>query len=118
MKRRSLLGAAVAAAWPAPPAIAAHVAATDIPRPPVTPKRPRRIEQLGRVRIDDYAWLRDPHFKDFLAGTRGIDPEIRRHLEQENAYADAVLAPTRPAQARWRAAMAAYGAEAGALPPL
>ena len=118
MRRRSLLGAAIAAAWPAPPAIAAHAAVSDIPRPPVTLKRPRRIEQLGRVRIDDYAWLRDPHYPDFLAGTRDIDPAIRQHLEDENAYADAVLAPTRPAQARWRAAMAAYGAETGRLPPL
>ena len=120
MRRRSLLAAAIAATWPGLPALAATHAASSsgVPRPPVTPRRPRRIEQLGRVRIDDYAWLRDPHYKDFLAGTRDIEPEIRRHLEQENAYADAVLAPTRPAQARWRAAMAAYGAETGALPPL
>ena len=120
MRRRSVLAAAIAAAWPGLPAMAAsaHVAPSDIPVPPVTPRRPLRIEQLGRVRIDDYAWLRDPHYKDFLAGTRELDPEIRRHLEAENAYADAVLAPTRASQARWRAAMVAYGAETGALPPL
>jgi oligopeptidase B len=120
MRRRSVLAAAIATAWPALPQAAAPSRATrsDVPRPPITPKRPRRIEQLGRLRIDDYAWLRDPHYKEFLAGTRDIDPEIRRHLDDENAYADAVLAPTRPAQARWRAAMAAYGAETGALPPL
>lgn len=117
MKRRSVLAAAIAAVWPGLPAVAL-AASSDIPKPPITPRRPRRIEQLGRVRIDDYAWLRDPHYKDFLAGTRELDPEIRRHLVDENAYADAVLAPTRPAQARWRAAMAAYGAETGALPPL
>jgi oligopeptidase B len=119
MRRRSVLAMAIAAAWPARPfAATAHADATDVPRPPVTPKRPRRIEQLGRVRVDDYAWLRDPHYQAFLAGTRDIDPEIRRHLDDENAYADAVLAPTRPAQVRWRAAMAAYGSETGALPPL
>ena len=117
MKRRSVLAATIAAAWPGLPA-AAHAAASDIPRLPITPRRPRRIEQLGRVRIDDYAWLRDPHYKDFLAGKRDLDPAIRHHLDDENAYADAVLAPTRASQARWRAAMAAYGAETGALPPL
>ncbi len=123
MRRRSLLCAAIAAAWPAVSSSAAsgHPRATSArvgPTPPVTPKRPLRIEQLGRVRIDDYAWLRDPHYKDFIAGLRDIDPEIRRHLEEENTYADAVLAPTRASQARWRAAMARYGAETGALPPL
>ena len=117
MRRRSVLAAAIAAAWPGLP-VAAHAAASDIPRLPITPRRPRRIEQLGRVRIDDYAWLRDPHYKDFLAGKRDLDPAIRHHLDDENAYADAVLAPTRASQARWRAAMAAYGAETGALPPL
>ena len=118
-RRRSLLAAAIAAAWPALPGAAmAGTASTPEPTPPVTPKRPVRIEQLGRVRIDEYAWLRDPRYKDFLAGRCDIDPEIRRHLEAENAYADAMLAPTRARQARWRAAMAAYGVETGALPPL
>ena len=120
MRRRSLLATAIAVAWPAMPAVARARAAPRplVPTPPVTPRRPLRIEQLGRVRIDDYAWLRDPHYKDFLAGRRDIDPEIRRHLEAENAYADAVLAPTRADQARWRAAMARYGVETGAIPPL
>ena len=123
MRRRSLLASAIAAAWPTlvparasgrPRAVSSPVG----PRPPVTPKRPLRIEQLGRVRIDDYAWLRDPHYKDFIAGLRDIDPEIRHHLDEENAYADAVLAPTRASQARWRAAMARHGVETGVLPPL
>jgi oligopeptidase B len=124
MRRRHLLGAAIAAAWPALSAggvSAGHARAASAPVapvPPVTPKRPLRIEQLGRVRIDDYAWLRDPHYKEFIAGQRDIDPEIRRHLEAENAYADAVLAPTRASQASWRAAMARYGVEPGTLPPL
>jgi oligopeptidase B len=119
MKRRQLLSAAIAAAFPvaAIPALAAR-RTPRWPTPPVTPRRPRRIEQLGRVRIDDYAWLRDPGYKDFIAGRRAFDPEIRRHLEAENAYADAVLAPTRASQARWRDAMAAYGMETGATPPV
>jgi len=126
MKRRNLLAAAVAAAWPGAPALAAVGSAAHArtshplaaPRPPSTPRRPKRIEQLGRVRIDDYAWLRDPDYKAFLAGKQDIDPEIRAHLEAENTYADAVLAPTRASQARWRAAMAAYDVQAGATPAL
>ena len=121
MRRRRLLAAAIAAAWPGVPvpgAQAAHVDGWPIPKLPATPRRPLRIEQLGRVRVDDYAWLRDPHYPDFLAGRRALDPEIRAHLDDENAYADAVLAPTRARQAHWRAAMAGYGAESGALPPL
>ena len=116
MQRRSLLAAAMAAAWPG---VSAHAQPSPgHPTPPVTPRRPLRIEQLGRVRIDDYAWLRDPHYPAFIAGRCDIDPEIRRHLEAENAYADAVLAPTRASQARWRAAMAAHGMDTGTLPPL
>jgi oligopeptidase B len=125
MKRRHLLSAlAVAASWPAMPAgasAAAHRGSRRKPFGPVAPVtaiRPKRIEQLGRVRIDDYAWLRDPNYKAFLAGQRDIDPEIRAHLEAENAYADAVLEPTRADQARWRAAMASYGVETGATPPV
>ena len=121
MRRRSLLATAICAAWPLAAPASARAAGARLPTgpvPPVTPRRPVRIEQLGRVRIDDYAWLRDPRYKDFLAGQRDIDPEIRRHLEAENANADAVLAPTRADQARWRAAMARYGVETGALPPL
>ena len=128
MRRRQLLAAAVAAAWPAASAAGAAAiaapgshtapgtAAGAWPTPPRTPVFPLRIEQLGRVRVDDYAWLRDPGYKDFLAGRRDIAPAIRAHLEAENAYADAVLAPTRGRQARWRAALAAYGVEAGATP--
>ena len=122
MRRRSLLAAAIAAGWAGLPSIAVggrpRAPSRAGPMPPVTPRRPVRIEQLGRVRIDDYAWLRDPRYKDFLAGLRDIDPEIRGHLEAENAYADAVLAPTRASQARWRAAMAGYAVETGAVPPV
>ena len=52
MKRRTLLALIGAALTPAAQAMAAAL------RPPTTPKRPVRIEQLGRVRTDDYAWLK------------------------------------------------------------
>ena len=50
------------------------------PRAPVSPTR---HEAHGAVRIDDYHWLRE----------RG-DPAVVAHLEAENAYARAVMAPT------------------------
>src|SRR5215468_1810650 len=52
------------------------------PQPPVAARKP--VEQLlyGDLRIDDYAWLRE---KD--------DPAVIRHLQAENAYADAALKP-------------------------
>ena len=93
MNRRELLLTASAAVWLSPlPAGAAAIA------PPVTPRRPVRIEQLGRVRIDDYAWLKDPDWKRVWREPSRLDPEIRAHLVAENAYAAAVLAPTEALQ--------------------
>src|SRR5262245_16752565 len=52
-------------------------------KPPVAPRHPKRIEQHGETRIDDYGWLRD---KD--------SPEVVAYLKAENAYSDALIAPT------------------------
>ena len=89
-RREMLLTSAAVALWP--PASWAK------PAPPVTPRRLLRIEQLGRVRIDDYAWLKDPDWKTVWRDPSRLDPEIRAHLVAEDAYADAVLAPTLPLQ--------------------
>ena len=56
--------------------------ATD-PVPPVAERRPHPTELHGEIREDDYFWLRDKGAPDVIA-----------YLEAENAYADAVLAPT------------------------
>jgi oligopeptidase B len=53
------------------------------PRPPVAKVVPRESEIHGERRADDYAWLREKE-----------DPDVRAYLEAENAYADAVMAPT------------------------
>jgi oligopeptidase B len=74
-------------------------------QPPTARKRPKRIVQLGRVRVDDYAWLKDPQWKTVWRDPSVLQPEIRTHLETENRYADAVLEPTKPLQAALLAAM-------------
>ena len=59
--------------------------------PPVAPKRYgyRVRDQFGQHFDDPWDWLRD-----------GGNPEVRAHLEADNAWADAVTAPTREAAAR------------------
>ena len=74
----------------------------DLPAPR---KAPRRIEQLGRVRVDDYAWMKDDNWQAVLRDPSQVNAEIREHLEAENAYLRAVLAPTEPLQARLFAEM-------------
>ena len=64
---------------------------TPSPTPPVAPKcyGYRVRDQFGQHFDDPWDWLRD-----------GENPEVRAHLEAENAWADAVTAPTREAAAR------------------
>ena len=65
--------------------------ASSMNTPPVAPKRYgyRVRDQFGQHFDDPWDWLRD-----------GEDPEVRAHLEAENAWADTVTAPTREAAAR------------------
>jgi len=65
-----------------------HHAPQASPTPPVAPKRYgyRVRDQFGQHFDDPWDWLRD-----------GENPEVREHLEAENAWADAVTAPTRGA---------------------
>jgi oligopeptidase B len=69
------------------------------PIPPVAPKHPKRIEQLGHVRIDDYAWLKDDNWQAVLRDPSVVRADVRAHLEAENAYTAAMLAPTEALQA-------------------
>ncbi|NYT57895.1 S9 family peptidase [Alcaligenaceae bacterium] len=60
--------------------------------PPVAPREDLKIEQLGRQRIDSYAWMKyiPP------SGSRTLDllPErLRKHLEAEMKYAQNILHP-------------------------
>lgn len=74
--------------------------------PPVAPRIPFPIEQLGRTRNDSYRWMK--YIPE--TGTREMAtlPEmIRAHLEAEAAYAEAVLAPARRLQPEIAAQMLA-----------
>lgn len=60
--------------------------------PPQAIKKPHKINQLGRSRTDNYAWIKDENWQAVMQDPMQLDPEIRHHLEAENTYAKAVLA--------------------------
>lgn len=69
---------------------AAPALAQEAPKPPVAAKKPHQVKApFGASREDEYYWLRDDTRKN---------PEMLAYLKAENAYADAVMAPTRPVQ--------------------
>ena len=70
----------------------------SVPTPPVAPRQPKRIEQLGRVRTDDYAWMKDENWREVLHDPKALRADIRAHLEAENAYTKAMLASTEALQ--------------------
>ena len=53
------------------------------PTAPQAPRRPHELTAHGRTRVDDWYWLRDRE-----------DPDVRKYLEAENAYAEDVQART------------------------
>ena len=55
----------------------------DLPPAPRAEKVPQVLEAHGHERVDEYYWLRE---RD--------DPRVLAYLEAENAYLDAVMAPT------------------------
>jgi oligopeptidase B len=75
------------------------------PLPPRPRKDPKRIEQLGRVRVDDYAWMKDDNWQAVLHDPSKVKAEVREHLVAENAYTKAVLAGTEALQAQLFAEM-------------
>ncbi|MDQ2802012.1 MAG: S9 family peptidase [Pseudomonadota bacterium] len=71
---------------------------TTTPAPPAAARAPKRIEQLGRTRTDDYAWMKDENWQQVLRDPSVLRDDIRAHLEAENAYTQAVLADTESLQ--------------------
>ncbi|MES2493525.1 MAG: S9 family peptidase [Pseudomonadota bacterium] len=58
--------------------------------PPVAPKKSHRITHHGITIADDYAWLRDPGYPEVT------DKAVLAHLEAENAWFEARMAPRQP----------------------
>jgi oligopeptidase B len=61
----------------------------SLPSPPEPARRPVVLRNHGDERVDDWFWMRE---RD--------DPAVIAHLEAENAYTDAVLAPHAALRAR------------------
>ncbi len=62
--------------------------------PPPTEKRPVSDTHHGITRTDDYAWLRAGNWQEVFRDPSLLDPEIRAHLDAENAYQAALMADT------------------------
>src|SRR5690606_2593355 len=102
----ALLPRAIAAAVDGP-----HGASSAAwPMPPATARIPVTVGRFGYSRSDEYAWLRPKDWPAVLRDPAALEAPIRAHLDAENAYADAMLAPTRPLQAQLRARIEALDA--------
>ncbi|MBB3892445.1 oligopeptidase B [Phenylobacterium haematophilum] len=75
------------------------------PKPPAAARVPKVIEQLGRSRTDDYAWMKDDNWREVLRDPKVLRADIREHLEAENAYTKALLEKTEALQAQLFAEM-------------
>ncbi len=61
--------------------------------PPAPTKSTQIDMHHGKTRQDEYAWLRDDNWQEVMHNPAVLDRKIRAHLEAENAYCDAMLAP-------------------------
>ncbi len=73
--------------------------------PPLARRRPQASTHHGIELKDDYAWLRDINWQEVMRDPSRLDPEIRAHLEAENAFAKAIMAPTEALQEKLFAEM-------------
>ena len=70
------------------------------PVAPIAKIDPKTIVQLGRTRVDNYAWMKDDNWQKVLRDPTVIRADIKSHLEAENAYQKAMLAGTEALQAK------------------
>ncbi|MCX5512179.1 S9 family peptidase [Kaistia algarum] len=68
-------------------------------KPPIAAKRPVITHHHGVTLTDDYAWLRAENWQEVMRDPSVLDPEIRAHLDAENAYTAAEMADTEALQA-------------------
>ncbi len=65
---------------------------------PRAAKRPVTSTVHGISLVDDYHWLRDANWQQVMRDPSVLTPEIRTHLEAENAWTEAAMAPTKALQ--------------------
>ncbi|NVD38159.1 S9 family peptidase [Ensifer sp. HO-A22] len=70
----------------------------NLPEAPVAAKKPVTDTRHGITRTDDYAWLRDDNWQAMFKDPSILAPEIRTHLEAENAYMNAAMDDTKALQ--------------------
>lgn len=68
------------------------------PAPPRAEVRTKTTQVHGVTLRDDYDWLRAANWKEVLREPEALPADIRAYLEAENAYAAALMAPTRALQ--------------------
>ena len=61
--------------------------------PPVADKQPTARTIHGTELVDEYAWIRADNWQEVMRDPSVLADDIRAHLEAENAYAEAALAP-------------------------
>lgn len=66
--------------------------------PPTAEKRPTTHTHHGIETEDSYAWLRDENWQEVMRDPALLEPDIRAHLEAENAYTEAAMADTKALQ--------------------
>jgi oligopeptidase B len=59
---------------------------------PVAPRRPVSRTVHGVELVDEYDWLRAPNWQEVMRDPTVLAPEIRAHLDAENAHTEAELA--------------------------
>ena len=60
---------------------------------PLAEKRPHTQTRFKTEWTDNYMWMRDNNWQAVMRDPSVLDADIRKHLETENAYTEAALAP-------------------------
>ncbi|MDD9842180.1 MAG: S9 family peptidase [Alphaproteobacteria bacterium] len=64
------------------------------PNPPRAAKKPYRQTHHSFTREDEYAWLRDENWQTIMKEPHCLRADIRRYLQAENAYCEAIISQT------------------------
>jgi oligopeptidase B len=99
MSRRRLLATAAAGGLSAVLGRPFARAVGTTPRPPIAEIRTSIRTVNGVALIDPYGWLKADNWREVLDDPQRLPRDIRRHIEAENAFADAWLEPLRPLMA-------------------